>query len=295
MATDTAKLFITPSTADPSPNHSRRSSIRKGFTVAAMSTSPNIQSPRTLCPPDGDAFSYKASHLPQWFVPDNLYKRLPQEFQSTLFRFQHVGAAVLTGYERLEQYDQSRDNNLMPATVDDELEVQFDESVLPLASLPLKLRTESSASSKSEDTYSTVFSSSQSSGSPAPSPSLSSCQTMSPISPICLTPTDEFTWPNKRSRNHSFSIPQEPHNAYYVAELAQLRTESVPRLRHAARKVDVDWFECKRSGAVASDGITEFEEWWADKKDSVRVLNERCKRLSFAVGMGSAGMGWTAP
>jgi hypothetical protein len=101
-------------------------------------------------------------------------------------------------------------------------------------------------------------------------------------------------FPAKRDRSHdrSFSTPLEPHNAYYAMELSHLRTESIPRLRHAARKVDKDWYEAKCSGAVSIGNVMAFEEWWANKKSAIRHLDEKGQRLSAAMGISSNGMGW---
>lgn len=63
----------------------------------AIPSSPQIESPRTLCPRDGDAFSYNPSHLPAWYIPQDLWERLPATLQSTLASMQHAGAAALTG------------------------------------------------------------------------------------------------------------------------------------------------------------------------------------------------------
>jgi hypothetical protein len=98
-----------------------------------------------------------------------------------------------------------------------------------------------------------------------------------------------------RPRERSFSTPLEPHNAYYVTELSQLRTESLPRLRHRARTVDTAWYEAKRSNTLSPNDVKEFENWWADKKCAIENLYEKGKRLSDAVGLSPNGMGWTAP
>lgn len=41
----------------------------------------------------------------------------------------------------------------------------------------------------------------------------------------------------------AFTTPLNPHNAYYAAELSYLRTDSLPRLRHSARRVETEWAE----------------------------------------------------
>jgi hypothetical protein len=72
-------------------HHSRRSSTRKSFASSL------VDSPRTLCPRDGDAFSYDPAHLAEWYMPQDLWDRLTPKLQTTLASMQHSGAAVLTG------------------------------------------------------------------------------------------------------------------------------------------------------------------------------------------------------
>ena len=73
----------------------RRSSTRQSFTLPTLP--PGVESPRTLCPKDGDTFSYKPSLLPEWYIPQELWERLPSQFQAILRKMQLAGAAVLTG------------------------------------------------------------------------------------------------------------------------------------------------------------------------------------------------------
>jgi hypothetical protein len=194
------------------------------------------------------------------------------------------------GYERLEEHTEGLDNgDSEHKTEEDEYLVQLDNSV---PSMPLKLRTSSNASSNLS-IVSPVFSASPATTSGTTTPPLSGSQPVSPISPICLTPADaKLPTTRDRSRDRSFSTPLEPHNAYYAAELSYLRTESIPRLRHAVRKVDKDWYEVKRSGAISTGDGMAFEEWWANKKSTIRHLDEKAQRLSAAVGISSTGMGW---
>lgn len=56
-----------------------------------------MDTPRTACPKDGDAFSYDPSHLRSWYVPRELWDHLPAELRESLAAVQHSGAAVLTG------------------------------------------------------------------------------------------------------------------------------------------------------------------------------------------------------
>jgi hypothetical protein len=57
----------------------------------------NLESPRTACPKDGDAFSYNPAHLRAWYLPDDIWARLPAQLRTNLAAVQHSGAAVLTG------------------------------------------------------------------------------------------------------------------------------------------------------------------------------------------------------
>jgi hypothetical protein len=75
---------------------SRRNLSRK--TIACLlRTASSVDAPRTVCPKDGDAFSYDPSHLSHWKCPQELWERLPKQVQSSLIDVQHAGAAVLTG------------------------------------------------------------------------------------------------------------------------------------------------------------------------------------------------------
>lgn len=174
------------------------------------------------------------------------------------------------------------------------LPVQFDD--LP----PPKFRTISNASSVFLSDYSspaTVGSPVSHSEWPSPSASYASLpQSFSPYSSISLgTPAQDPMDKRSRSREHSFSTPLEPHDAYSLTELSHLRTESLPRLRHCGHKVDTEWYEAKRSGSVSADDVKAFENWWAEKKCHILGLNERGKSLASARGLASTGMGWSAP
>lgn len=164
--------------------------------------------------------------------------------------------------------------------------VQLEDIISSLPSIASMFQTQSS-------TCSSALFSSPSSGSQSPS-SPSASNTTSPVSPICLTPSDAM-FPLQRNRERSFSTPLEPHNAYYATELSQLRIESLPRLRHAARRVDTEWSELKRNSPLCFSDVNSFENWWAEKKCTIRSLDEQGKRLSHAIGLTPNGMGWSAP
>lgn len=195
--------------------------------------------------------------------------------QSALAALQHSGAAVLTSYERLEQH----------STKDTTAEQKFVPDHMTLADLR-------AASFSSSAITSPTFSSPSSSM--ASSPAILALSNAGPISPITLSPP-EMASSEKRHHERSFSIPLEPRDAYYATELSYLRTESLPRLRHGARKVDNEWYEAKRLGAVSQDDASEFEKWWADKKKWIHQLDDQGRRMSSAMGVSASGLGWTAP
>ncbi|RII23852.1 hypothetical protein CUC08_Gglean012680 [Alternaria sp. MG1] len=273
---------------DPIPT-SRRNSSRK--TIACLSrTASNVETARTVCPKDGDAFSYDPIHLRHWNCPQQLWDCLPKQVQSSLTDVQRAGAAVLTGFARLDQHFDSFEVD--PKAAGDELLVHLDE--LP----PPKFRTISNASSVFQSDSSsplTTASTASQSGSASPTtPAFSGAsgsQIMCPGSPICLGPPEL-----SRSRERSFSTPLRSHDAKYAAELSHLRTEALPRLRHKSYKVDTEWQEAKRAkGALSSDDINAFENFWAEKKLLILSLNERGKRLASAAGLATTGLGWCAP
>lgn len=163
---------------------------------------------------------------------------------------------------------------------------------------PQKYRTASNASSVflsdiSSPTYSGTPASDSGSTSPVPS-TFSLPQSVTNPAPISLGPP-ELEAKRSSARERSFSTPLEPQDAKYAAELSYLRTEALPRLRHAGHKVDSEWYEAKRTGAVADEDIQTFEDWWSQQKRIILKLNETGKQLAAANGVTSNGMGWTAP
>ncbi|KAF2112685.1 hypothetical protein BDV96DRAFT_602070 [Lophiotrema nucula] len=291
-------------------NQSRSRSTRASFTSVTSPASPKIGTARPHNPVPF-SFKYKPDHLTKWLIPEHIWTRLPREVQVALAAVQHAGAAASTACERLHQHDLARDDDLMPPVVDEEAEVQSQDT-LSKSSLSLDTRTFSSDSSSLGDSvsnlgdsmYSPVFSS-QSSGSTVSSPALTASQTVSPTSPtspnssFCLTPNDEvFAHPDQRPREGSSSTPKDPtskdpHAAYYAAELSHIRTEAMPRLCHLRAHVDAEWYEAKRRGTVAADDIPAFESAWTEKKDYIHALNEHCKGIAKAEDMPNAGLGWT--
>lgn len=84
---------------DPTPGRTRtrRSSSRMSFASSLSRSTSQLDSPRAICPKDGDAFSYDPAYLRNWFVPQELWNHLPAELRASLAAVQHSGAAVLTG------------------------------------------------------------------------------------------------------------------------------------------------------------------------------------------------------
>ncbi|KAK7181071.1 hypothetical protein DPSP01_003577 [Paraphaeosphaeria sporulosa] len=275
-----------------SQNHERRGSIRRSFTSSFCT--PKIDTPRTLCPRDGDAFSYDRSHLADWHVTQDLWEHLPSNIQTTLAAVQQAGAAVLTGYSRIDAHKSAQGNgNAYTKFEDDELIAKLD--ALP----PPKIRTISNASSVVlSDVNSPVFTTT--SVSEAGTPSIASSQSTNPVSPICLGPSDSLpAEKGNRSRNGSFIIPIEPQDQGYVLEISSLRTEALPRLKHSGHKLDLEWREAKRTSDtthhLSAINIATFEKWWAEKKLKIDSLYERGQHLSTGLNLSPNGLGWAAP
>lgn len=312
---------------------SRRSSTRRSFASSLSRSSSYLDSPRTACPKDGDAFAYDPTKLNDWYCPQHVWDRLPSSVKKSLAAVQHAGASALTGmlptifvllpmrcaigctdarypplsrrmccvhieltfsgFERLSEYsgvdDGSRTDQKTP---DDEVLVDLDEL------RPQKFRTASNASSVflsdiSSPAYSGTPASDSGSASPVPS-TFSLSQSATTPAPISLGPPELET---KRSstRERSFSTPLDPQDAKYASELSYLRTEAVPRLRHAGHKVDTEWYDAKRTGSVAAEDVQQFEAWWSTMKCTILQLSETSKRMAEAKGVTANGMGWTAP
>ncbi|KAF2844846.1 hypothetical protein T440DRAFT_493840 [Plenodomus tracheiphilus IPT5] len=302
---------------DPKPTRNRRSSSRKSVASSLSRSTSQLDSPRTPCPKDGDAFSYHPAHLRAWLIPQALWERLPVHVQSSLAAVQHSGAACATctapaigyslrdihcpllsqslmtsGFERLEkQAECANSGSQEPKAPMDELLVQLEDLPHP------KFRTVSNASSAFQSDISSPFtegSSGSQSQSECASPITSFFfnQAM-PVSPISLGPPELFNQ-RSRSRDRSFSTPLEPHDAYFATELSHLHTEALPRLRHKCHKVDTEWNEAKRTGNFTAEVMNDFENCWAEKKCIVLNLNEKSKRLANVHDVSSTGMGWTA-
>jgi len=226
------------------PNHQRHPSTRRSFSaVSPIPSIPKIESPRTLCPRDGDAFSYNPAHLPAWYMPQDLWARLPRKLLASLAAMQHAGAAVLTGFERLENLSGSL--NSVPEEKTQASGPELEDNFVTAIAKP---RTASNASSLRHDSgFSSPISASPTS-SISSSPLLSSHYPTASISPLSLPPTINTVAQTNLHHRRAFTTPLNPHNSYYAAELSYLRTDSLPRLRHSAR-------ESRRNGQSASAPI----------------------------------------
>ena len=279
-------IYASPTSRNP--NHQRRPSIRRSSSATSpIPSTPKIESPRTPCPRDGDAFSYDPAHLPAWYMPQSLWARLPRQLLASLAAMQHAGAAVLTGFERLENLSGSL--NSVP---EEKSQVGGPGLEDCFAATIVKPRTASNASNVRHDSgfSSPVSVSPTSSISPSPLPSPPH-RTVS-IPPQSLPPTMNTAAQTSHHHRRAFTTPLNPHDAYCAAELSCLRTDSLPRLRHSARRVEAEWAECKRADRAFADLGAEFEAWWAEKKELVGSLDDKGKRLSMSMGVGWMSMGW---
>jgi len=254
-------------TITPRPYHSRRPSIRRSFSSTTIPSSPHAGSPRTACPKDVDAFSYDPQHLAAWYMPQDLWEMLPANLRKQLAAVQHAGAAVLTGFARLE--DLRREMASAEVTIFDDANHNAPEREAGHSDFYF----ESDCSSSSTTTTTSSSSSPMLMQSPM-TPS-------TPITPLSLTlPSLKSPDQERRLSQHSLP-PPSPQHAYFTAELSYLRTDALPRLRHAARRVDTEWGECRRhSRAITKDiaGVKDvFEGWWHGKKGYVKDLDERGK------------------
>jgi hypothetical protein len=60
-------------------------------------------------------------------------------------------------------------------------------------------------------------------------------------------------------------------------------------------KVDTEWYEAKRSGAMTPEDANAFDNWWREKTCIIVSLSEKGKHLANALGLVPTGMGWCAP
>ncbi|KAL1624613.1 hypothetical protein SLS54_003958 [Diplodia seriata] len=328
-----------------------------------MPVTAGVSARRTHCPRDVDAFSFSPSHLPTWSMAQDLWESLPDRLRPHIVSVQHAGAAVLTGFERLqeirttllsdlEEQDEPQDSvygndpiesnspagpeldillsNMNFDTLTKGPRSRHDSLATPALSTPSLtpsgssdvLSDRSAVSSMpgtpgesspvtpaSPPTILSPFNfpvddkfAQQQSHTPPPTPPtslaspVSSPDTEMPCSPIC-TPSTPSNLVNVLSPLRPFiNPPRHPHATYYAAEMAELRCVALVRLRHAARRVDAEWGECKRVGVVRPSErdpdariAKEFELWWSGMKGAIGALEERVRRTE-RLGLGLSGL-----
>ncbi|KAF2400713.1 hypothetical protein EJ06DRAFT_403132 [Trichodelitschia bisporula] len=81
--------------------------------------------------------------------------------------------------------------------------------------------------------------------------------------------------------------PKNPAVRAYRAELSYLRGDILVRLRHLARKVDMEWRECRKYGMIAGgdDIETKFEACWNARKEMIAEADALCQQLCAAIGL----------
>lgn len=272
---------------------------------------------RTDCPKDINAFSYDPQHLNAWFMPNELWIRLPPSLLTSLMALQYAGAAVLTGFERLGQLGTS----LPDLAEEDEGSDGLDAGAAATGTFPTRVqklearhsRHDSLGSSGSASTLPSLTHSDPTSptifaitvpGSPIPEYTLVSSATITkrldaiphdfspyppPSTSLHLLSTSGRATPPSPHDNISpllkpflstTTIPTDPATAYYHAELSHLRSDALVRLRHAALRLDAEWAECKRLGESEEAVEADFEMWWGEMRERVRGLDGRGKALA---------------
>jgi len=305
---------ITYSGSRESRNHGRRPSAGRRFSTTAQSV-PALETPRTLCPKDGDAFSYDPAHLKAWYMPQEIWEQLPARLHGPLARLQHAGAAVLTGFSRLSEVGAATG---VISEEDEDFDVDatkgaVGDSVVDCAPFGLSTLHERRLSAR-HDSFNSSVSGSSSFSIPATPPKTPTSRsgantppTPSPISPFTLKPqthalpslgipapppSAEYPkLPSPTSTSNFF--PANQQTSRYLAELSHLRSDCLVRLRHAARRVDGEFSEALRGGEFydgfrldpeaeadkADEVQRQFEMWWARKKELVQSLEARGSRL----------------
>lgn len=274
----------------------------------------SVRVPRTSCPEDTNAFSYDPKHLKAWHMSPDLWAQLPDSLRTSLMALQHAGAAVLTGFERLEKLRASlpdvdeREEEFYIASTDRGLCRSMSESYC---------RHYSFASSVPGSALPSLTNSALNSPVTISSPGLES-----PVSELCPpvnTPYSEkdiaavtlsdrsVLRPSPRNLptpppEHVYSpsgqisppvgnlllkpfrtidtIPTDPATAYYHAELSHLRSDAIVHLRHCTMRVDADCAEAKRDELISADVEEAFDEWWSGIKGKVWGLDVRGKAMA---------------
>lgn len=89
-------------------------------------------------------------------------------------------------------------------------------------------------------------------------------------------------------------LPSSPTARYYRAELAFLRSDALVRLRHAARRIEIECLDLQRMQLglashnageceMGAEGLSALESWWTSKKEIVGLLEARCASLMEAL------------
>ncbi|OJD36091.1 uncharacterized protein BKCO1_13000119 [Diplodia corticola] len=348
--------YLAANGGSPPLNHYRRPSLKKTLTPVSA----GVSARRTHCPRDVDAFSFSPSHLPAWSMPQDLWENLPDRLRPHIVSMQHAGAAVLTGFERLQEIrtnllsdlvdlDESQDSvhtnepvgsNMLaeneldvllsnmnfntstkgPRSRHDSLATPalFTPSLTPSGSEVLSDRSACSSMPGTPGESSPVTPASPPTilspfNFPVDDESAQQSHTLPPTSPTSLaspvsppdtempcSPISTPSTPNSTSvvspMRPFINPPRHPHATYYAAEMVELRCVALVRLRHAARRVDAEWGECKRVGVVRPSErdpdarmAKEFELWWSGRKGSIGALEERVRRAE-KLGSGLSGL-----
>lgn len=303
-------------------------------------------------------------------MPVELWNALPPSLSKSLAAFQHAGAVVLTGFDRLADMSNSLPD--LAEELSSEPGLGSDDQTATHDAVAAKLFDHQRRSSREETKEKEIFHcapyrrdsasgfnnyafnnpssrsssfttgsvSSISSGSITRSnstshPSPNSLQALTPDTPLSLLAlplnslgNGDITNPmaaspgieggiggiaSPRLTTSKFVHHHDLRTAQYVAELHHLRHEMLVRLRHAARRVDAEWKECRRASFSAMNEMTfenggvllpcdldgEFETWWKDKKERVADLEHKAKAIGRGVKIsigwgGDAGLGWVA-
>lgn len=235
---------------------------------------------RLACAEYDDVFSIMPGNLKDWYMPESLWTKLPEDMQSAVSAMQHAGAAVTTSFDRIDRLKEELGDQLKDCS--DEL-----HSIPSLASLPL-------------------WSGMLSSGATSPNEFLETPPT--PIAHFDLSRIDDKSaspWLSspvllgaRPRRNSTVLPPLHPRLGQWKAEVLLLREENMTRLRHAVRRVYIEWSSCIQDSFIGHDFAEHheiydfsfnFEAWMSQKKALVRDLEEKCNMLGYVVlGWGGA-------
>jgi hypothetical protein len=218
-------------------------------------------------------------------MPNSLWEKLPEDIQSSVAAMQHAGAAINTAFERIEKLKEELGDQIN----DNDNNTDDTPRTPSLTSLPLLSYAASSGAA-----------------SPNEAPEMPS----TPISHLDLSQIEEKTavlqWPTSpillgmmSRRNSLVSVitpPTHPRVAQWRAETSHLREECLVRLRHAFRKVDLEWhallhdYNTGREAPSNWDEWTatslDFESWMQAKKAVLKAMEEKSKALGHVV------LGW---